>query len=75
MAVVNVAGVIADISAVLARVEAGEAITIERDGRPIAPLTPASRRDPDPTQMDRWRNLPQVDAATLRAISTRSSAR
>lgn len=53
---------------VLDRVEGGEAMTVTRDGRPVAELRPLARR---PLQasllLQRWRNLPAVDPARLRA--------
>lgn len=53
---------------VLDRVEGGEALMVTRDGRPVAELRPLARR---PLQasllLQRWRNLPAVDAARLRA--------
>jgi prevent-host-death family protein len=53
---------------ILDRVEGGEAMTVTRDGRPIAELRPLPRR---PVQaallLQRWRNLPAVDPARLRA--------
>lgn len=49
--------------------EGGEAMTVTRDGRPVAELRPLARR---PLQaslllLQRWRNLPAVDPAKLRA--------
>lgn len=53
---------------ILDRVEGGEAITVTRDGRPIAELRPLARR---PLQasllLQRWRSLPAVDPVKLRA--------
>jgi prevent-host-death family protein len=53
---------------ILDRVEGGEAMTVTRDGRPIAELRPLPRR---PVQasllLERWRILPAVDPAKLRA--------
>ena len=52
---------------VLARVEAGEQVTVVRSGRPVAELTPLPRKSPDPaTLLQRWRRLPHVDPAALR---------
>lgn len=53
---------------VLARVEAGESITIVRAGRPVAELTPLPRRGLDPaTLLERWRHVPHVDPIAVRA--------
>jgi prevent-host-death family protein len=53
---------------ILDRVEGGEAMTVTRDGRPIAELRPLARR---PLQasllLQRWQNLPAVDLVKLRA--------
>ena len=53
---------------VLDRVARGEALTVTRDGQPIAELRPLARR---PIQaavlLKRWRQLPAVDPAKLRA--------
>ena len=53
---------------ILDRVEGGEAMTVTRDGRPIAELRPLARR---PLQasllLQRWRSLPEVDPVKLRA--------
>jgi prevent-host-death family protein len=53
---------------ILERVAAGEAMTVTRDGHPIAELRPLARR---PLQasllLQRWQSLPLVDAAKLRA--------
>ena len=53
---------------ILERVAAGEAMTVTRDGHPIAELRPLARR---PLQagllLQRWRNLPAVDPVKLRA--------
>lgn len=53
---------------VLQRVVRGEALTVTRDGQAIAELRPLRRR-PIPAAMlvSRWRNLPAVDPAKLRA--------
>jgi prevent-host-death family protein len=52
---------------VLDRVEGGQAMTVTRDGRPVAELRPLARR---PLQasllLQRWRNLPAVDPVKLR---------
>ena len=53
---------------ILDRVEGGEAMTVTRDGRPIAELRPLARR---PLQasllLQRWRSMPVVDPAKLRS--------
>jgi antitoxin (DNA-binding transcriptional repressor) of toxin-antitoxin stability system len=53
---------------ILDRVAGGEAMTVTRDGHAIAELRPLPRR---PLQaallLQRWRNLPVVDPAQLRA--------
>lgn len=68
MAVVNVRELRNHGGDVLDRVEAGETITIVRAGRPVAELTPLPRRGLDPaTLLERWRHLPHVDPAALRA--------
>jgi prevent-host-death family protein len=53
---------------VLERVTRGEALTVTRDGQPIAELRPL-RRHPISAAvlLDRWRRLPVVDPARLRA--------
>jgi prevent-host-death family protein len=52
---------------IIERVAAGEAMTVTRDGHPIAELRPLARR---PLQarllLQRWRNLPTVDPVKLR---------
>lgn len=52
---------------VLARVEAGERLTVTRDGRPVAELRPL-RRAPVPARvlLERWARLPAVDPAQFR---------
>lgn len=53
---------------VLERVANGESLTVTLDGRPIAELRPLpSRALPAATLLARWRRLPLVDAAALRA--------
>lgn len=52
---------------VIERVTAGEVLTVTRDGRPVARLSPL----PGPALsaevlLERWRHLPPMDAATLR---------
>jgi prevent-host-death family protein len=53
---------------ILDRVAGGEAMTVTRDGHPIAELRPLPRR---PLQaallLQRWRSLPAVGPARLRA--------
>jgi antitoxin (DNA-binding transcriptional repressor) of toxin-antitoxin stability system len=53
---------------VLDRITRGETLTVTRDGHPIAELRPLPRR---PLSADvvlrRWRRLPPLDAAKLRA--------
>lgn len=53
---------------VLERVERGEVLTVTRDGRPVAELRPLPRQPvPVATLLSRWRGLPPVDPAQLRA--------
>lgn len=53
---------------VLERVAAGEPLLVTRDGHPIAELRPIPRRPlPAATLLERWRNLPELDPARLRA--------
>jgi prevent-host-death family protein len=53
---------------VLQRVARGEALTVTRDGQAIAELRPLRRRPiPAATLVSRWRNLPAVDPAKVRA--------
>jgi prevent-host-death family protein len=53
---------------ILNRVAGGETLTVTRDGAPVAELRPLPRR---PLQagllLKRWRALPAVDPAQLRA--------
>jgi prevent-host-death family protein len=52
---------------VIDRVEAGEEITVTRDGRPVAELRPArSKGVAAAILLERWRRVPHVDAAGLR---------
>jgi prevent-host-death family protein len=53
---------------ILNRVAAGEALTVTRDGEPVAELRPLPRR-PVPARLllKRWQRLPAVDPARLRA--------
>ena len=53
---------------ILDRVEAGERVTVTRDGRAVARLEPLGRRPLSAaTLVERFRRLPPVDAAALRA--------
>jgi prevent-host-death family protein len=53
---------------ILNRVAAGEALTVTRDGVPIAELRPLPRRPlPASLLLQRWGRLPAVDPTTLRA--------
>jgi prevent-host-death family protein len=53
---------------VLDRVARGEALTVTRDGQPIAELRPLARRPmPAAVLVKRWRRLPAVDPSKLRA--------
>jgi prevent-host-death family protein len=53
---------------ILDRVEGGEAMTVTRDGRPIAELRPLARRPLQATLLlQRWRSLPAIDPDKLRA--------
>ena len=52
---------------VVDRVEAGERVTVTRDGRADAELRPVrSRGVPSTILLERWRRLPAVDADALR---------
>ena len=52
---------------VIDRVQAGEQITITRDGRPVAVLLPVTATSvPVEQLLARWRRLPAVDPASLR---------
>jgi prevent-host-death family protein len=52
---------------VVDRVEAGERVTVTRDGRPVAELRPLrSRGILAVTLLERWRRLPAVEADALR---------
>ena len=52
---------------VVDRVEAGERVTVTRDGRPVAELRPLrSRGMPVAMLLERWRRLPAVEADSLR---------
>ncbi len=53
---------------ILERVMRGEVLTVTRDGHPVAEMRPLPRKPvPSATLLDRWRRLPAVDAAKLRA--------
>ena len=52
----------------LERVARGEALTVTRDGQPIAELRPLARQSlPAAVLLKRWCRLPAVDPAKLRA--------
>ena len=52
---------------VVDRVEAGEHVTVTRDGRPVAELQPVrSRGTSSAALFERWRRLPAVDVVELR---------
>lgn len=51
---------------VLDRVEAGEAITVTRDGREVAELRPVRSALPAAALVSRYRKLPRVDSDRLR---------
>lgn len=53
---------------ILDRVEGGESLTITRDGTPVALLAPLpSPRLSAAALLDRWKNMPVIDAESLRA--------
>jgi prevent-host-death family protein len=53
---------------VLQRVANGETLTVTMDGQPIAELRPVTGRGlAAATLLQRWRHLPALDAARLRA--------
>lgn len=53
---------------VVDRVERGERLTVTRDGRPVAELSPVGPPALDAaTVLRRWARLPQVDPRRLRA--------
>ena len=53
---------------VLDRVTRGEALTVTRDGHAVAELRPLPRRPLSAEALlDRWRRVPAVDAASVRA--------
>ena len=52
---------------VVGRVEAGEHVTVTRDGRPVAELRPLRSRGVSAAALlERWRRLPAVDPEALR---------
>jgi prevent-host-death family protein len=52
---------------VVERVEAGERVTVTRDGRPVAELRPLrSRGIGAAALLERWRHVPAVDAKAFR---------
>ncbi len=52
---------------VVDRVEAGERVTVTRDGRPVAELRPLRARGIAGARLlERWRRLPGVEADALR---------
>ncbi len=52
---------------VVGRVEAGERVTVTRDGRPVAELRPLrSRGIGGAALLERWRHLPGVDPDAFR---------
>jgi prevent-host-death family protein len=53
---------------VLDRVEVGEALTVTRSGKPVARLVPLRQRGlTSAVLVERWRNLPLIDATRFRA--------
>jgi len=53
---------------ILDRVAGGESLTVTRDGRALAELRPLPRRPlPATVLLERWRHMPAVDPARLRA--------
>ncbi|MGD0448153.1 MAG: type II toxin-antitoxin system prevent-host-death family antitoxin [Candidatus Dormibacteria bacterium] len=53
---------------VVDRVASGEQVTITRGGKPVAQLAPMTRPALSGTALlERWRRLPRVDPALLRA--------
>ena len=52
---------------VVSRVEAGQHITVTRDGRPVAELRPLRARGVSAAALlERWRRVPAVDAVGFR---------
>ncbi|MEQ1617311.1 MAG: type II toxin-antitoxin system Phd/YefM family antitoxin [Terricaulis sp.] len=58
---INVAEAKAKLSELLARVEAGEEITISRAGKPIARLAPLATREMPALKAGMWRHLVPAD--------------
>ena len=53
---------------ILDRVEAGETVTITRDGKPVARLTPLpTPRLNAQALLEKWKNVPAIDGDQLRA--------
>lgn len=53
---------------ILDRVSRGESLTVTRDGDPVAELRPLPRKPLSAQELvRRWKHLPSVDAAKLRA--------
>ncbi len=53
---------------ILSRVAGGETLTVTRDGDPVAELRPLPKRPLQAERLlERWRALPVVDPAKLRA--------
>jgi prevent-host-death family protein len=53
---------------ILNRVAGGETLTVTRDGDPVAELRPLPKRPLQAERLlERWRTLPVVDRARLRA--------
>ena len=53
---------------ILSRVAGGETLTVTRDGDPVAELRPLPRRPLQAARLlERWRALPVIDPARLRA--------
>jgi prevent-host-death family protein len=52
---------------VVGRVEAGQHVTVTRDGRPVAELRPLRARGVSAAALlERWRRVPPVDAVAFR---------
>ena len=49
------------------RAASGERITITRDGRPVAELTPLRQELTTEALLERWRHLPPIDYEQFRA--------
>lgn len=53
---------------ILNRVAGGETLTVTRDGDPVAELRPRPKRPLQAERLlERWRSLPVIDPAKLRA--------